>query len=170
MGLAGWRTLVQPQRCPFFPPLSSPFPSPPPPPTSQLVSGLGGSGLAMPVEVVQFCWKYTLTRLQNLPEVAGCEVRRERGRDGQPDGCVDGGCVGGVGEGRWRAGWLIAADREWVTIVRRAWGSVEGGCSVELALRSPAASQSRTCRRQCPAVAFILACLVLRLRCPGEAG
>ncbi|KAK2631119.1 hypothetical protein EUGRSUZ_L03383 [Eucalyptus grandis] len=27
---------------------------------TKLVSGLGGSGLAMPVEVVQFCWKYNL--------------------------------------------------------------------------------------------------------------
>ena len=39
-----------------------------------MVAGLGGSGLAMPVEVVQFCWKYNLERLQGLPEVAGCEV------------------------------------------------------------------------------------------------
>lgn len=28
----------------------------------------------MPVEVVQFCWKYNAERLKNLPEVAGCEV------------------------------------------------------------------------------------------------
>lgn len=41
---------------------------------TQLVKGLGGSGLAMPVEVVQFCWKYNAERLKNLPEVAGCEV------------------------------------------------------------------------------------------------
>ncbi len=26
---------------------------------------------AMPVEIVQFCWKYNLNRLQNLPELAG---------------------------------------------------------------------------------------------------
>lgn len=25
----------------------------------------------MPVEIVQFCWKYNLNRLQNLPELAG---------------------------------------------------------------------------------------------------
>jgi len=31
---------------------------------TKLVDGLGGSGLAMPVEVVQFCWKYNLKRLQ----------------------------------------------------------------------------------------------------------
>lgn len=42
---------------------------------SKLVEGLGGSKLAMPVEIVQFCHKYTLQRLQNLPEVAGCEAK-----------------------------------------------------------------------------------------------
>jgi ribose 5-phosphate isomerase A len=26
---------------------------------------------AMPVEIVQFCWKYNLERLQNLPELSG---------------------------------------------------------------------------------------------------
>lgn len=29
----------------------------------------------MPVEIVQFCWKYTLNRLANLPEVAGCTAK-----------------------------------------------------------------------------------------------
>ncbi|KAK9908930.1 hypothetical protein WJX75_004851 [Coccomyxa subellipsoidea] len=38
---------------------------------SKLVQGLGGSKDAMPVEIVQFCWKYNLNRLQNLPELAG---------------------------------------------------------------------------------------------------
>lgn len=33
---------------------------------STLVSGLRGSGLAMPVKIVQFCWKYKLLRLQKL--------------------------------------------------------------------------------------------------------
>jgi len=42
---------------------------------SKMVSGLGGSKLAMPVEIVQFCHKYTLNRLQNLPEVAGCDAK-----------------------------------------------------------------------------------------------
>ncbi|CAM6102065.1 unnamed protein product [Calypogeia fissa] len=42
---------------------------------TKLVDGLGGSGLAMPVEVVQFCWKYNAERLKTLPEVAGCEVQ-----------------------------------------------------------------------------------------------
>ncbi|CAG9461217.1 unnamed protein product [Pedinophyceae sp. YPF-701] len=42
---------------------------------SKLVSGLGGSKLAMPVEIVQFCWKYSLNRLKSLPEVAGCDAK-----------------------------------------------------------------------------------------------
>lgn len=42
---------------------------------TKLVSALGGSQDAMPVEIVQFCWKYNLERLQNLPEVAGCEAK-----------------------------------------------------------------------------------------------
>jgi len=42
---------------------------------TKLVKGLGGSKLAMPVEVIQFCWKYNAERLKNLPEVAGCEVK-----------------------------------------------------------------------------------------------
>jgi ribose 5-phosphate isomerase A len=42
---------------------------------SKLVEGLGGSKDAMPVEIVQFCHIYTLRRLQDLPEVAGCEAR-----------------------------------------------------------------------------------------------
>lgn len=42
---------------------------------SKLVDGLGGSGLAMPVEVVQFCWKYNLTRLQDLFKEEGVEAK-----------------------------------------------------------------------------------------------
>lgn len=42
---------------------------------SKLVSGLGGSKDAMPVEIVQFCHLYTLNRLQNLSEVAGCKAK-----------------------------------------------------------------------------------------------
>lgn len=30
---------------------------------------------AMPVEIVQFCWKYNLERLQNLPELAGGKAK-----------------------------------------------------------------------------------------------
>lgn len=29
----------------------------------------------MPVEIVQFCHLYTLNRLQNLSEVAGCQAK-----------------------------------------------------------------------------------------------
>ncbi|KAL6969914.1 putative ribose-5-phosphate isomerase 2 [Sarracenia purpurea var. burkii] len=39
---------------------------------SKLVKHLGGSGLAMPVEIVPFCWKFTAQRLQLLFEHAGC--------------------------------------------------------------------------------------------------
>lgn len=33
---------------------------------TKLVDGLGGSGLAMPVEVVQFCWKYNLVSFSSI--------------------------------------------------------------------------------------------------------
>ncbi|KAL6192710.1 PREDICTED: probable ribose-5-phosphate isomerase 2 [Fragaria vesca subsp. vesca] len=42
---------------------------------SKLVKHLGGSGLAMPVEVVPFCWKFTARRLQSLFEEAGCVAK-----------------------------------------------------------------------------------------------
>ncbi|WVZ62092.1 hypothetical protein U9M48_011877 [Paspalum notatum var. saurae] len=42
---------------------------------TKLVDGLGGSGLAMPVEVVQFCWKYNLLRLQELFKDEGVEAK-----------------------------------------------------------------------------------------------
>lgn len=42
---------------------------------TKLVSGLGGSKDAMPVEIVQFCWKYNLERLQNLPELVGAKAK-----------------------------------------------------------------------------------------------
>lgn len=51
---------------------------------SKLVSGLGGSGLAMPVEVVQFCWSYNLVRLQELFKVEGCEAKLRLNGDGKP--------------------------------------------------------------------------------------
>mmetsp|Transcript_1581 Transcript_1581/g.4690 ORF Transcript_1581/g.4690 Transcript_1581/m.4690 type:complete len:284 (+) Transcript_1581:100-951(+) len=51
---------------------------------TKLVKGLGGSGDAMPVEIVQFCWKYNLDRLQNLPEVAGCKAKLRENADGSP--------------------------------------------------------------------------------------
>ena len=38
----------------------------------------------MPVEIVQFCWKYNLQRLQNLPEVKGCTAELRLNGDGSP--------------------------------------------------------------------------------------
>ncbi|XP_020579882.1 probable ribose-5-phosphate isomerase 3, chloroplastic [Phalaenopsis equestris] len=51
---------------------------------TKLVTGLGGSGLAMPVEVVQFCWKYNLIRLQELFQEEGCEAKLRLDPDGKP--------------------------------------------------------------------------------------
>ncbi|KAG5253585.1 ribose phosphate isomerase family protein [Salix suchowensis] len=42
---------------------------------SKLVKYIGGSGLAMPVEIVPFCWKFTAKRLQELFEYAGCVAK-----------------------------------------------------------------------------------------------
>ncbi|KAI3872627.1 hypothetical protein MKX03_037366 [Papaver bracteatum] len=52
---------------------------------SKMVKSLGGSGLAMPVEVVPFCWNFTATRLQNLFTEAGCVAKlRVAGGGGKP--------------------------------------------------------------------------------------
>lgn len=51
---------------------------------TKLVDGLGGSGLAMPVEVVQFCWKYNLKRLQELFKELDCEAKLRLEADGKP--------------------------------------------------------------------------------------
>lgn len=52
---------------------------------SKLVKHLGGSGLAMPVEIVPFCWKFTANRLQNLFQDAGCVAKlRTCGANGEP--------------------------------------------------------------------------------------
>ncbi|KAJ4956295.1 hypothetical protein NE237_013078 [Protea cynaroides] len=51
---------------------------------TKLVDGLGGSGLAMPVEVVQFCWKYNLTKLQELFKEEGCEAKLRVDANGKP--------------------------------------------------------------------------------------
>ncbi|RZC49768.1 hypothetical protein C5167_018192 [Papaver somniferum] len=45
---------------------------------SKMVMNLGGSGLAMPVEIVPFCWNFTATRLQNLFADAGCVAKLRR--------------------------------------------------------------------------------------------
>ncbi|CAK9136038.1 unnamed protein product [Ilex paraguariensis] len=51
---------------------------------SKLVDGLGGSGLAMPVEVVQFCWKYNLVRLAELFKEEGCDAKLRLDGNGKP--------------------------------------------------------------------------------------
>lgn len=51
---------------------------------SKLVSHLGGSGLAMPVEVVPFCWKFTAKRLQDLFEDCGCVAKLRTAGERQP--------------------------------------------------------------------------------------
>ncbi|RYR61545.1 hypothetical protein Ahy_A04g018723 isoform A [Arachis hypogaea] len=42
---------------------------------SKLVNYIGGSGLAMSVEVIQFCWKFTASRLQNLFQESSCVAK-----------------------------------------------------------------------------------------------
>ncbi|XP_022984590.1 probable ribose-5-phosphate isomerase 2 [Cucurbita maxima] len=52
---------------------------------SKLVKYLGGSGLALPVEIVPFCWNFTAVRLQNLFQTHGCVAKlRTSGENGQP--------------------------------------------------------------------------------------
>lgn len=51
---------------------------------TKLVDGLGGSGLAMPVEVVQFCWKYNLGRLQEMFKELNCDAKLRLESDGKP--------------------------------------------------------------------------------------
>ncbi|XP_060183274.1 probable ribose-5-phosphate isomerase 1 [Lycium barbarum] len=52
---------------------------------SKLVSHLGGTSLAMPVEIVPFCWEFTLKRLEMLFIEAGCVGKlRVNVESGQP--------------------------------------------------------------------------------------
>ncbi|PPR96545.1 hypothetical protein GOBAR_AA24120 [Gossypium barbadense] len=51
---------------------------------SKLVKYLGGSGLAMPVEVVPFCWKFTAKKLQNLFRDSGCVAKLRNDCKGEP--------------------------------------------------------------------------------------
>lgn len=51
---------------------------------SKMVEYLGGSGGAMPVEVVPFCWKYTADRLQALFPQAGCVAKLRYLGNGEP--------------------------------------------------------------------------------------
>ncbi|KAK8714917.1 hypothetical protein V6N13_042262 [Hibiscus sabdariffa] len=51
---------------------------------SKLVKHLGGSGLALPVEIVPFCWKFIANKLQNLFQRAGCVAKLRNDREGKP--------------------------------------------------------------------------------------
>ncbi|GJV18441.1 probable ribose-5-phosphate isomerase 2 [Tanacetum coccineum] len=42
---------------------------------SKLVDYVGGSGLALPVEVVPFCWKFTANKLEKMFIDAGCVAK-----------------------------------------------------------------------------------------------
>ncbi|KAK9064584.1 hypothetical protein SSX86_015966 [Deinandra increscens subsp. villosa] len=48
---------------------------------SKLVDYIGGSGLALPVEIVPFCWKFTAMKLESMFMEAGCvaKLRVENG-------------------------------------------------------------------------------------------
>ncbi|KAE8690856.1 putative ribose-5-phosphate isomerase 1 [Hibiscus syriacus] len=50
---------------------------------SKLVKHLGGSGLAMPVEVVPFCWKFTANKLRDVLEDSGCVARLRKDCKGE---------------------------------------------------------------------------------------
>ncbi|PWA68676.1 Ribose 5-phosphate isomerase, type A [Artemisia annua] len=49
---------------------------------SKLVDYVGGSGLALPVEVVPFCWKFTANKLEELFCDAGCVAKLRINADG----------------------------------------------------------------------------------------
>lgn len=51
---------------------------------TKLVEYLGGSGLAMPVEIIPFCSKFTAKRLQDLFEDAGCVSELRVDENGEP--------------------------------------------------------------------------------------
>lgn len=51
---------------------------------SKLVKYLGGSGLAMPVEIIPFCWKFTQKRLRDLFDYAGCSAKLRIDGNGEP--------------------------------------------------------------------------------------
>ncbi|KAJ4960804.1 hypothetical protein NE237_020714 [Protea cynaroides] len=48
---------------------------------SKMVPYIGGSHLAMPVEIVPFCWKFTAERLQRLFEDSGCVAKLRTYKD-----------------------------------------------------------------------------------------
>lgn len=49
---------------------------------SKLVKFVGGSRLAMPVEVIPFCWSHSLKRLEGLFADAGCVAELRKGAEG----------------------------------------------------------------------------------------
>lgn len=53
---------------------------------SKLVKHIGGSKLALPVEIVPFCWKFTAEKLRQLFEGCGCvaKLRRSGCETGKP--------------------------------------------------------------------------------------
>ncbi|XVE54599.1 hypothetical protein DITRI_Ditri03aG0094700 [Diplodiscus trichospermus] len=51
---------------------------------SKLVEYLGCSSLAMPVEIVPFCWKFTANELQILFEDSGCVAKLKTDCKGEP--------------------------------------------------------------------------------------
>ena len=46
---------------------------------SKMVKHIGGSKLALPVEIVPFCWKFTAEKLRELMEGYGCEAKLRLG-------------------------------------------------------------------------------------------
>ncbi|XP_010553978.1 PREDICTED: probable ribose-5-phosphate isomerase 2 [Tarenaya hassleriana] len=50
---------------------------------SKLVKHIGGSKLALPVEIVPFCWKFTEEKLRKLFESCGCVAKLRRGGGGE---------------------------------------------------------------------------------------
>ena len=58
---------------------------------SNLVNHIGGSGLAMPVEIVPFCWKFTLKRLEMLFMEAGCVGKLRLFKDSEKPFITDNG-------------------------------------------------------------------------------
>ena len=58
---------------------------------SKLVNHIGGSGLAMPVEIVPFCWKFSLKRLEMLFMEAGCVAKLRMFKDSDKPFVTDNG-------------------------------------------------------------------------------
>ncbi|CAN6803653.1 unnamed protein product [Brassica oleracea] len=50
---------------------------------SKMVKHIGGSKMALPVETVPFCWKFTAERLRRVMEGYGCEAKLRLGEKGK---------------------------------------------------------------------------------------